>query len=83
VDDAERARRTAVRDDAVLRMALTVLLARAGGSLSFTRADYVDLTEQYGGSIHFEGLGPTDADSPDEIRVMLVRKPPGNATLPS
>jgi hypothetical protein len=83
MDDPEKIRRRAQRDDAVLRMALTVLLARAGGSLTFTKDEYHALTSQYGGNIHFEGLGRRGSTATDEIRVVLVRKPPGGATFPA
>ena len=83
MEDIETIRKSARREDAVLKMALVVLLARAGGTLAFTHEEYETSTEQYGGSIHFEGLGPKRATGPNEIRVVLVRKPPGDARLPS
>ena len=67
--------------------ALVVLLDRAGGSCSYTEAEYQAVLARHGGkmmmAVHAEVLRAPDAARPDEVRLTLVRKPPGNAELPS
>lgn len=64
---------------------LVVLLARAGGSATFTEAEYQQAAEQYGGlsrlAIHAEVV--RDGDRAPYVRLALVRKDPANAELVS
>lgn len=66
--------------------ALIVLLDRAGGSMSFTEADYQAAVERYGGKtnlvVHVDVLG-VPGQKPNEARVSLLRKPPGAGELPA
>ena len=74
-------------DQGALHMAgLVVLLDRAGGSLAFTEADYQAVVTRHGGKtmvVHAEVLKEPDAARPDEVRLTLTRKPPGNGELPT
>jgi hypothetical protein len=66
---------------------LVVLLERAGGSLMFTEAEYEAVLTRHGGKtmmvVHAEILMAPDVPRPDEVRLTLTRKPPGNGELPS
>lgn len=75
-------------DLGALHMAgLVVLLERVGGSLTFTEAEYQAVLARHGGKtmmvVHAEVLKEADKASPDQVRLTLVRKPPGNAELPA
>lgn len=75
-------------DLGALHMAgLVVLLDRSGGSLAFTEAEYQAVLTRHGGKtmmvVHAEVLKEPDAARPDEVRLTLTRKPPGNGELPS
>jgi hypothetical protein len=80
--EAQDARRKQTLFDA----ALTLLLERAGGSLTFSEADYQAVVRKYGGAsmmaIHYEVLD-AQGDVPHQIKLVLIRKPPGNAELTS
>lgn len=60
---------------------------RAGESFGYTEAEYQAVLARHGGktmmAVHAEVLKAPDAASPDEVRLTMVRKPPGNAELPS
>jgi hypothetical protein len=64
--------------------ALTVLLARVGGSVAFTEAEYREVVERYGGAarltLRLEQLkGPGESES---IRAAIVRNKPRQGDLP-
>jgi hypothetical protein len=67
--------------------ALVILLERNGGSLVFTEAEYQAVIARYGGKtmivVHAEVRKRAGAEKADEVRLILTRKPPGNAELPS
>ena len=73
------------RTRALLDAALTLLIHRAGGSLAFTEAEYLEVLALYGGStrmnLHFEVVG--EAGKPDTVHLRLENKPPANADLPA
>jgi hypothetical protein len=74
-------------DLGALHMAgLVVLLERVGGSLTFTEAEYQAVLARYGGKtmmvVHAEVMKNAGKERPDQVRLILVRKPPGNAELP-
>jgi hypothetical protein len=81
-DEAKRLR----RKQGLFEAALTLLLDRNGGSLTFTEAEYQAMVAKYGGAskiaIHFEVLA-TPGKEPDEVRFRLIRKEPANAELVS
>jgi hypothetical protein len=85
-NEMEQARVDAQRRMALETMGLTVLLARAGGSLTISRAEYEAVVARYGGraklAIHLEVLAPPGG-GPDEVRLTLVRKDPAPGELPS
>ena len=73
-------------NESALRLAaLTVLLDRVGGSLSFTEAEYQSIAERFGGRtnlvVHLEVI--KDGARAPEVQVKLLSKPPGNADLVS
>lgn len=75
-------------DLSALHMAgLVVLLERVGGSLTFTEAEYQAVLARHGGKtmmvVHAEVLKDADKARPDQVRLTLVRRPPGNAELPA
>lgn len=75
-------------DQSALHMAgLVILLERAGGSLTFTEAEYQRAVARHGGRtmivVHAEVIKRAGTDKPDEVRLTLTRKPPGNAKLPA
>lgn len=82
----DRAAQDARKKQLLFDAALTLLLERAGGSLTFTEADYHEVVDKYGGSammaIHFEVLSMPDG-APNEVRFQLIRKAPANAELTS
>lgn len=64
--------------------AMFVALGRAGGRLTYTKAEYDEILARYGGSgatIHIEVLRAEG--QPEEIQLTLVNKPPANADLVS
>lgn len=65
--------------------ALVILLDHRGGSLTFTEAEYQAVVARHGGktrmALHAEVIGRTGAETPDQVRLTLIRKPPGNAEL--
>jgi hypothetical protein len=65
---------------------LVILLERAGGSVTYTEAEYQEVLARHGGKtmmvVHAEVLKDTGKEKPDQVRLTLVRKPPGNAELP-
>jgi hypothetical protein len=67
--------------------ALVILLERAGGSVTYTEAEYQEVLARHGGKtmmvVHTEVLKETRKEKPDQVRLTLVRKPPGNAELPA
>jgi hypothetical protein len=67
--------------------ALVILLDRIGGSLTFTEAEYQAVVARHGGKtimvVHAEVIQRASTDRPDEVRLTVTRKPPGNAELPS
>jgi hypothetical protein len=67
--------------------ALVVLLDRAGAWFRYTETEYQAVLRRHGGktmlAVHAEVLKAPDPARPDEVRLTLVRKPPGNAALPS
>ena len=64
-----------------------ILLDRAGGSLTYTEAEYQEVVARHGGKtmmvLHAEVLKHSGTEKPDQVRLTLVRKPPGNAELPA
>jgi hypothetical protein len=75
-------------DQSAMHMAaLVILLDRIGGSLTFTEAEYQAVVARHGGktmmAIHAEVIKTAGAERPDQVRLTLTRKPPGNAELPS
>lgn len=75
-------------DLGALHMAgLVVLLDRAGGTLTYSEADYEAVLARHGGTmmmvVHAEVLKEKGKDKPDRVRLTLVRKPPGNGELPA
>jgi hypothetical protein len=64
-----------------------VLLDRAGGTLTFSEAEYQAVLARHGGKtmmvVHAELLKEKGNDQPDQVRLTLVRKRPGNAKLPA
>lgn len=75
-------------DLGALHMAgLVVLLDRAGGTLSYSETEYQAVLVRHGGKtmmvVHAEVLTEKGNDKPDQVRLTLVRKPPGNAELPA
>lgn len=82
-NDLERTRARAAAEVGMQTIGLAVLLARAGGSVTFDVAEHTALLERYGGrtnmTIHMEILkGPGEKRS---LRFTLARKAPGNAEL--
>ena len=67
--------------------ALVILLDRVGGSLTFTEAEYQAVVARHGGktmmAVHAEVISSPGAEKPDQVRLTLTRKPPGNAELPT
>lgn len=65
----------------VANNALPVLIGRAGGSVTITRAEFDEIASRYGGpsqmTITMERIGEGDA-----IRLTLVRKPARQGELP-
>lgn len=59
-------------------MGLFVLLDRAGGSVSFSEAEYHEALERWGGrtvaTIHVEHS--KTGDRPDRVELSLARRPP-------
>jgi len=75
-------------DQSALHMAaLVILLDRAGGSVTFTEAEYQAIVARHGGKtmmvVHAEVVKRTGMEKPDQVRLTLTRKPPGNAELPA
>ena len=75
-------------DLGALHMAgLVILLEWAGGSVTYTEAEYQEVLARHGGKtmmvVHAEVLKDTGKEKPDQVRLTLVRKPPGNAELPA
>ena len=75
-------------DQSAMHMAaLVILLDRIGGSLTFTEAEYQTVVDRHGGktmmAVHAEVVRAVGAEKPGEVRLTLIRKPPGNAELPS
>jgi hypothetical protein len=72
------------RKRALLDAALTLLLHRAGGRLSFTEAEYHAVLDSYGGSarmnMHYEIV--RQDGQPDRIELLLEQRPPRNGELP-
>jgi hypothetical protein len=72
------------RKRALLDAALTLLLHRAGGRLSFTEAEYHAVLDSYGGSarmnMHYEIV--RQDGQPDRVEFRLEDKPARNAELP-
>jgi hypothetical protein len=81
-DDAKAMR----RQTALEQGALVVAIARAGGSISFTEAEYQAVAERYGGTaslaMHIDVLA-APGGKPDEVKITLIRKAPANAELSS
>lgn len=82
----ETARRRAFNQTAMQTAGLVVLLDRAGGSVTFTEAEYQAVVAKHGGttrlSIHMEVVG-TPGEQPDTVRLQLISKEAGNADLVS
>lgn len=75
-------------DQSAMHMAaLVILLDRSGGSMSFTEAEYQAVVARHGGktmmAVHAEVIRRGGTDEPDQVRLTLIRKPPGNAELAS
>ena len=75
-------------DMGALQMAgLVILLDRSGGSLTYTEAEYQEVVARHGGKtmmvLHAEVLKDPDTEKPDQVRLTLVSKPPGNGELPA
>lgn len=75
-------------DQSALHMAeLVILLERLGGSLTFTEAEYQPSVARHGGRtmmvVHAEVIKRAGTDKPEEVRLTLTRKPPGNVELRS
>jgi hypothetical protein len=72
------------RKRALLDAALTLLLHRAGGRLSFTEAEYHAVLDSYGGSgrvnMHYEVI--RQDDQPDRVELLLEQRPARNGELP-
>lgn len=71
-----------------LQMAgLVILLDRSGGSPTYSEAEYQEVVARHGGKtmmlLHAEVLKDAGTEKPDQVRLTLVRKPPGNAELPA
>jgi hypothetical protein len=79
----ERAK--AFRTDNLTRAGLVTLLARAGGTATFTEAEYQAVAAQYGGTaslaVHIDVL--QEGEGEREIQLTLIRKEPANAELVS
>lgn len=62
--------------------ALAVLLGRAGGSVTYSQAEYQELAERYGGrasmGIHVEITRTGDEST---VKVSLIRKEPSQGSL--
>jgi hypothetical protein len=75
-------------DLGALHMAgLEVLLDRAGGTLTYSEAEYQAVLARNGGKtmmvVHAEVLKEKGKDKPNQVCLTLVRRPPGNAELPA
>lgn len=75
-----------IRNTSTLQQgALVVALARAGGSITYSEAEYQRVAERYGGTatlaIHVEVIKAPGDEQPGEARLTLIRKEPGNADL--
>jgi len=66
----------------VAKNGLPVLIGRAGGQVTITKAEFDEIVGRYGGpsqmTITMERIGKGDA-----IRLTLVKKPPLHGELPS
>lgn len=64
---------------------LTVLVGRAGGSITVDAGEYLEIVERYGGKANvkltFEKI--TEPDKPDSFRATLVNKKPSQGELPA
>lgn len=69
---------------AMQQAALVVLLERAGGSASYTEAEYQAIAARFGGTahlaIHVEVVRTGDVPT---VELRLIRKAPANAELPA
>ena len=65
------------------RAALVLLLARAGGSITYTEAEYQETKALYGGSaaIHIDVL--RTAGQPPQVQLTLIRSKPAPGDLVS
>lgn len=83
-DTTEDIQRQARRSTDLQTISLMVLLARAGGSASFTEDEYREIVERYGGStkvtIHFEQVR---RDGRSMVELTLMSKPPAPGELVS
>lgn len=75
-------------DLGALHMAgLVILLEWAWGPVTYTEAEYQDVLARHGGKtmmvVHAEVMKETGKAKPDQVRLTLVREPPGNAELPA
>jgi len=81
----QETRRAATRETALKMMGLVVLLSRAGGTTTFSQADYDEILERHGGlalmAVHIE-VASIGGGQP-KVELTLVRKPPANAELVS
>lgn len=70
---------------AMQQAALVVLLERAGGSASYTEAEYQAIAARFGGpaslAIHVEVV--RKGDSPPTVELQLIRKAPAQGELMS
>ena len=76
MDDQERQERA----KRLGSMTLPVLIARLGGSVTVTHAEFDEVAARYGGRTNM--VMYTEALSNDSIRLTLMRKRPANAELP-
>lgn len=78
-------RKAAFREDNLTRAGLVTLLARAGGTATFTEAEYQEIAARYGGTaslaVHIDVQAAPEGEP--EIRLTLIRKLPENASLVS
>lgn len=80
----EKARQKAQAEDGVKMLGLVVLLARAGGSATFTQDEFEEVLERYGGPtnvvVHHEVSHVGDRQ---QVELTLVRKPARQGDLVS
>jgi hypothetical protein len=72
------------QDDPLLIAGMTILLARNGGELTWTEAEYQEVARRWGGTRNFTIQASVILDGegkPRKVQVELVRRPPGSKTV--